>query len=158
MGVLCPVRIRRCRAARSHATPLASRETSSVKASHPSGTLSRYFAGITEAVFETQLGVADPPLIDYVADMLNRFVRVEALYHIRDLTGRPLVEVADMLDEANQRMGAAPSRTPPHRRLCTVLVRRVSRGATASPRRREEGSFHRLLCPGKAGILHCEHD
>jgi len=89
------------------ATPLAPRETMSVKASNPRATLDRYFAGITEAVFETQLGVADPPLVDYVADMLSRFVRVEALYRVRDLTGRPLTEVADMLEEANQRIGAA---------------------------------------------------
>jgi len=33
----------------------------------------RFFTGLTEYTFEGRLGVADPPLIDYIAEMLVRF-------------------------------------------------------------------------------------
>ncbi len=73
----------------------------------PRDTLRRFFAGISEQTFQTQLGVADPPLIDYIADLLVRFVRSDAVYKIRSLTGQPLVQVAAMLAEAEERVGEA---------------------------------------------------
>lgn len=76
-------------------------------ANQPSLTLRRFFAGLSESVFQTQLGVADPQLIDYLSDMLQRFVRQDALYRIRNLSGRPLHEVTEMLVEANARIGEA---------------------------------------------------
>ncbi|NIP68682.1 MAG: hypothetical protein GTO04_05725 [Planctomycetales bacterium] len=69
--------------------------------------LRRFFAGLTEHAFVSRLGVADPPLIDYVAEMLARFVRCDAIYRVRDLAGRRLEEVASMLSEAEERMGEA---------------------------------------------------
>ena len=77
-----------------------------MKATH-SSTLHRYFAGIAEYVFQSQLGVADPPLVDYVSRLLIRFVRSDSLHKVRSLTGRPLTEVAEMLVEANARVGTA---------------------------------------------------
>jgi hypothetical protein len=70
-------------------------------------TLRRYFAGIAESTFQTQLGVADPALVDYISDLLTRFIRSEALYRIRNLAGRPIREVAEMMVEAQQRVGDA---------------------------------------------------
>ena len=35
----------------------------------------RFFTGLTEYTFEGRLGVADPPLIYYIAELLVRFVR-----------------------------------------------------------------------------------
>ncbi len=67
--------------------------------------LRRFFSGITEHTFQTKLGVVDPPLIDYVAELLVRFVRCEAIYKIRNPTGQRLEEVAQMLIEADQRVG-----------------------------------------------------
>ncbi len=72
-----------------------------------SSTLHRYFAGIAEYVFQSHLGVADPPLVDYVSELLLRFVRSESIHRVRSLTGRPLTEVAEMLAEANARVGTA---------------------------------------------------
>lgn len=69
--------------------------------------LRRYFAGLAECTFQTQLGVADPPLIDYISDLLTRFVRCEAIYRLRNLAGRPIREVAEMLEEAQERVGDA---------------------------------------------------
>lgn len=71
----------------------------------PASPLKRFFAGLAEYIFQSQLGVADPPLIDYVGDLLVRFVRLDALYRVRSLEGRPLIEVAEMVTEAEQRAG-----------------------------------------------------
>lgn len=64
--------------------------------------LRRLFAATTEYTFQVDLGVVDPPLIDYLVDMLVRFVRADAVYRIRDGIGRRLEEVAAMLIEAEQ--------------------------------------------------------
>jgi hypothetical protein len=69
--------------------------------------LQRYFAGLAEHTFEVQLGVADPGLIDYLTDLLTRFIRNDAVYRIRDLTGRSLDDVANMFVEAENRVGLA---------------------------------------------------
>ncbi len=69
--------------------------------------LSRYFAGLTEQTFEAQLGVVDPPLIDYVTNLLIRFVKSDSVFRVRALNGRPVYEVADMVCEANHRIGDA---------------------------------------------------
>jgi hypothetical protein len=73
----------------------------------PSALLSRFFAGLAEQTFQTHLGVADPPLIDYVGNLLVRFVRYDTLYRVRGLTGRRMQEVGQMLAEAEARIGDA---------------------------------------------------
>lgn len=77
-----------------------------MKSAHPQA-LQRYFAGLAEYVFQTNLGVVDPPLIDYVAGLLLRFIRTDAIHKVRNLTGRPLTEVVEMLIEADARVGLA---------------------------------------------------
>ena len=69
----------------------------SPKPEHP---LRRLFAGLTEQTFMNRLGVADPPLIDYLSELLSRFIHFDAVYRLRDATGRRLEEVADMVIEA----------------------------------------------------------
>ena len=71
------------------------------------GNLRRFFAGLTEYAFETRLGVADPLLVEYLSDLLTRFVRSDTVFSVRNLTGRRLDAVADMLAEANARIGEA---------------------------------------------------
>ena len=73
----------------------------------PVNTLRRFFSGIAEYVFHVELGVADPPMIEYVSGMMERFVRYDAIYGIRNLTGNPLTDVSSMLSEANERIGDA---------------------------------------------------
>ena len=72
---------------------------------HPSEQLQRYFAGLTEQAFQTRLGLADPPLLEYISDLLVRFVQCDTIYRVRNLTGNRLFEVADMLAEAEARIG-----------------------------------------------------
>lgn len=66
-----------------------------------------FFAGLTEYAFEGVLGIADPPMVDYLAELLTNFVRADALYRYRNLAGRRLEQVADMMAEANSRVGSA---------------------------------------------------
>ena len=65
--------------------------------------LKRLFAALAEQTVAVDLGVADPPLVDYLAEMLVRFVRIDAIFSARAVVARRLDEVADMLLEAEQR-------------------------------------------------------
>jgi len=58
------------------------------------------FAGLTEHAFLTRLGVADPPLIDYLSSLLSRFVHTDAVHRLTGRGGRQLQELAAMLTEA----------------------------------------------------------
>ncbi len=76
--------------------------------------LCRFFAGLTEYTFTTKLGVADPPLIDYLSEMLAHLVRTDTIYGVRTPTGERLSQVVDMLAEAQARQGAAARRLHRH--------------------------------------------
>ena len=67
----------------------------------------RYFAGIAESIFQIQLGVVDPLMIDYLSDLLVRFIRSDVVHRIRSVTGRPLMNVEEMTVEAAERLGEA---------------------------------------------------
>ena len=69
--------------------------------------IDRFFSGLSECVFQSRLGVADVQLVDYLSDMLLRFVRVDALHRVRRPNGRPATEVFEMFSEAEQRIGLA---------------------------------------------------
>lgn len=77
--------------------------------------LRRFFAGLAEQTFQVQLGVADPPLIDYLSDLLARFLRNDTVHRVRSVRGRPLTEIGQMLLEANQRIG--PAKREVHRHI-----------------------------------------
>lgn len=64
---------------------------------HP---LRRMFAGFTEQTFLRQLGVGDPPLVDYLSELLAKFIHMDSLYRLRNGGGKRLEEVADMMMEA----------------------------------------------------------
>jgi hypothetical protein len=65
--------------------------------SHP---LQRMFRGLTESTFMSELGIGDPSLVGYVANLLARFVPSHALGQIRDQRGQPIFEVTRMVAEA----------------------------------------------------------
>ena len=68
-------------------------------AEHP---LRRLFAGLTEHAFFSHLGVADPPLTDYLSSLLSRFVHCDAVHRLPGSDGRPLTELVGMVLEADQ--------------------------------------------------------
>jgi hypothetical protein len=68
-------------------------------AEHP---LRRLFAGLTEHAFFSHLGVADPPLTDYLSSLLSRFVHFDTVHRLPGSDGRPLTELVGMVLEAEQ--------------------------------------------------------
>jgi len=70
---------------------------------HP---LHRLFSALVERAFLNSLGVYDSDITEYLARILTNFTHMRNVYRIRNLAGRPLEEVADMLIEADIRMNA----------------------------------------------------
>lgn len=69
--------------------------------------IERFFAGLAESTFQSQLGVVDPPLVDYVSSLLIRFVRNDVVHRIRGVTGRRLMSISELVAEAAERLGDA---------------------------------------------------
>lgn len=72
-----------------------------------SSALERFFAGLNEYIFHGRMGIADVQLVDYLSDMLLRFVRTDAMNRVRQRTGQPVTEVVQMMLEAERRVGLA---------------------------------------------------
>lgn len=83
--------------------------------SRSSSAVVRFFAGLSEHTFQSRLGVADTGLVDYVTDLLLRFVRTDGVYRLRNTRGDRLAGVAAMRAEADQRIGEA--RREAHRHI-----------------------------------------
>jgi hypothetical protein len=66
----------------------------------PDHPLRRLFTGLTEHTFMATLGVADPPLTDYLSELMSRFLHTDAIYRFRNAAGKRLDEVAEMMIEA----------------------------------------------------------
>lgn len=86
----------------------------SPKPDHP---LRRMFAGFTEHTFLTELGMGEPPLIDYLSALLSRFVHRDAIYRLRSARGEQLDEVADMMLEAEALPPEGRTRREMHRHI-----------------------------------------
>lgn len=78
--------------------------------------LHRLFRGLTEYAFMNELGIGDPSLVQYVAELLASFVPSQALWRLRDAEGRPLAEVAAMVAEA-EAAGDAERKRECHRHV-----------------------------------------
>jgi hypothetical protein len=83
----------------------------------PDHPLRRLFAGLTEHAFISSLGVADPPLTDYLSGLLSRFIHIDAVYKLRGLAGRRLEEVVDMVLEAEAMPPEGRTRREFHRHI-----------------------------------------
>src|SRR3954464_2387417 len=83
----------------------------------PEHPLRRLFAGLTEQAFMDALGLADPPLTDYVSEMLSRFICMDAIYKLRGAEGRRLEEVVGMVLEAESMPAEGRTRREVHRHI-----------------------------------------
>jgi hypothetical protein len=81
---------------------------------HP---LRRFFRGLVENVFAAELGLCNPTLADYLADLLTGFIHIDRLRAIRDAEGKPLDQIADMLALV---VRAEQGETPGANRTCTI--------------------------------------
>lgn len=84
------------------------------KSDHP---LRRLFAGYAEHTFMHDLGMGDPPLIDYLSELLSRFIHINAIHRLRDAQGKRLEEVADMMIEAEALPPEGRTRREFHRHI-----------------------------------------
>lgn len=66
----------------------------SIRPDHP---LRRLFAGLVEHTFFTEVGMCDPSLSVYLADLLVTFTHVDRLNAIRNAQGKRLDQIAAML-------------------------------------------------------------
>lgn len=64
---------------------------------HP---LRRLFSGAVQHALYVDVGVCDPPLADYLADLLSNLIHVNDIYPFHDATGRRLVSLAEWLTDA----------------------------------------------------------
>ena len=81
--------------------------------SHP---LHRLFRGLTEYTFMNELGIGDPSLVGYVAELLASFVPSQGVWQLRDAQGRQLFQVTAMVAEA-EAAGDAQRRRECHRHV-----------------------------------------
>jgi hypothetical protein len=65
-----------------------------IRPEHP---LRQYFAGLVDNVFVTEIGVADPILTDYLADLLVSFTHVDRFRALQSAADRRLEQIASML-------------------------------------------------------------
>ena len=95
----------------------------------PEHPLRRTFAGLAEHAFFSDLGVADPPLIDYLSALLARFIHNDEVYRLRGLSGRPLTELAEMVVEAERLVQYRSDRARGAQRRVGILERHLYGGA-----------------------------
>jgi len=74
--------------------------------SHP---LQQLFAELVGRHYAEEIGLRDPQIVGYVAHLLAEFVDVEQLFKVRNVTGKPLSDVGEMLLESDPVYGPAPS-------------------------------------------------
>ena len=84
-------------------------------------TIERFFSGLSEYIFQSKLGVVDVQLIDYISDMMLRFVRIDSINKVRRSNGRPATELFQMLGEAEKRIGLAKRDVHRHIRDVTLF-------------------------------------
>ena len=65
---------------------------------HP---LRRLFAGLVENAFYADVGMCDPPVADYLVDLLTEFIHLDRVFMLKNAGGRRLEEVAEMLANAS---------------------------------------------------------
>ena len=65
--------------------------------------LQKFFEGLVQHAFLQELGVGDTRLADYLSDLLCRFARMDMVFGLRDVQGRRLEEVAEMLTATDGR-------------------------------------------------------
>ena len=121
-------------------------------AEHP---LRRLFSGLAEHAFLSRLGVADPPLIDYLSSLLSRFVHLDAVHRLRATDGRPLTEVVEMVMEAEQLPAAGRTRREYYRHIgdFALFWTGVFPEAIDCTRRRSKDAFVDYTVQGKRGYL-----
>ena len=64
-----------------------------LQSNRESTALDRFLSGINESVFQTSLGIANIELINYLNDLLIRFVRIDIMRSSGICEGAPRVQI-----------------------------------------------------------------
>ena len=91
-----------------------------MKPTRQGGILCRYLSGLSEHVFQTCLGIADPSLADYISDLLLRFTHVDQHQRSHSGGGASLQTLEELLTEARQWEGQQRQRM--HRQIGDVAL------------------------------------
>jgi len=73
---------------------------------HP---LQQLFVELVGRHYAEEIGIRDPQVVGYVAHLLSEFCDAEQLFAIRNVAGKPLSDVGEMLLESDPVYGPAPS-------------------------------------------------
>lgn len=73
---------------------------------HP---LQKLFVELVGRHFAQEIGIRDPQVVGYIAQLLTEFCDSEQLYKLRNAAGKPLNDVGEMLLESDPIYGPAPS-------------------------------------------------
>jgi hypothetical protein len=79
---------------------------SMIPESHP---LRQFFTEMVGRHYAEEIGIRDPQLIAYVAQLLTEFCDAEQLFKVHDAANRPIDDVGGMLLESDPVYGPAPS-------------------------------------------------
>ena len=77
--------------------------------SAPSHPLEPFFQQAVRNSYEGKLGLHDPGVTGYVAQLLCEFSEADKLYQVRDGAGRPIEELTEMMRAADPVLGSASS-------------------------------------------------
>jgi len=77
-----------------------------ISESHP---LQQFFLELVGRHYAEEIGIRDPQVVNYVAQLLAEFCDTEQLFKIRDAANRQLSDVGEMLIESNPVFGPASS-------------------------------------------------
>ena len=118
--------------------------------SHP---LHRLFRGLTEYTFMNELGIGDPSLVGYVAELLASFVPSQGVWQLCDAQGERLFEVTAMVAEAEAAADAARRREC-HRHVgdFTLFWTGVYPEALGKLQGGSADALHQLSTPGQAVV------
>ena len=73
---------------------------------HP---LQKLFTELVARHYAHEIGIRDEQVVGYVAHLLTEFCDAEQLFKIRNMAGKPLTDVGEMLLESDPIYGPAPS-------------------------------------------------
>lgn len=71
--------------------------TPAIPEHHP---LHRLFSGTIQHVFYSDIGMCDPQIAEYLADLLSQFIHYDQLYPFHDAEGRRIENLAEMISDA----------------------------------------------------------
>lgn len=92
---------------RSEETAAQEQEEARMQAQpHP---LERFFRQAVRNSYEGRLGLHDPDVTGYIAQLLCEFTETDKLYSMRGPDGKPMEELMEMMRAADPVLGAAPS-------------------------------------------------